>query len=161
MSPVATYSHSCPEGPPSQWESQLDAASKAYLSPIVFNGKLISQSEDIVGRIAATFRVHKQIKNIGSTSGTVPVNLLPGSLVTVYFVRVKSWRSLPPYCAVHLNEHLENNTKYLVFAASPLNSLVEMHKQQQQLVPESDIFNIRTSSHHLRHSHSSPNYFGL
>ncbi|RWS13620.1 protein vein-like isoform X1 [Dinothrombium tinctorium] len=159
----ATHMQSCPEGPPSQWESQLDVASKAYLSPIVFNGKLISLAEDR-GRIAATFRVQKQIKNIGSTSGTVPVNLLPGTLVTLYFVRIKAWKSVPPYCAVYLNETIINNLKpekkYLVFAASPLKSLVELHKQLQ-LTDSSDLNNLRTPSHHIRHFHptSSSNLY--
>lgn len=127
---------SCPDGPPVQWHTQLDAASKALLSPIVFNGKLISLSEDYGGRIAATFRVLKQIKNIGSTPGTVPVNLLPGAQVTLYFVSDanRAARAVSPYCAVHLNatqfDGLRPEGKYIVFAASPLTALVALHRMQ-------------------------------
>lgn len=124
----------CPEGPPLQWETRLDAASKALLSPIVFNGKLISLSEDYGGRLAATFRVLKQLKNIGSAPGTVPVNLLIGTQVTLYFVTGGRPASLPPYCAARLNatqvDQLRPEGKYIVYAASPLTALIELHRLQ-------------------------------
>lgn len=137
LPPGTVSSGNCPDGPPLQWESQLDAASKALLAPIVFNGKLISLSEDYGGRVAATFRVLKQIKNIGSSHGTVPVNLLIGTQVTLYFVTGSSHRarhSQPPHCPLFLNstqfELLRPDGKYIVFAAAPLTSLVELHRTQ-------------------------------
>ncbi|XP_015791167.1 uncharacterized protein YMR317W-like isoform X2 [Tetranychus urticae] len=140
----------CPQGFP----SELDAASKAYLSPIVFNGKLVSLSEDYGGKIAATFRIRKLIKNTSSsrsltgspTSDTVSVDLISGSKVTLYFVRTKKGKSVPPYCPVHLNEtsigHLRPQQRYFVFAAAPLKSLVLLQKQQ---FADSDCSNLRTS----------------
>lgn len=147
----------CPEGPPSQWENQLDVPSKAYLAPIVFNGKLISLSEDYAGRIAATFRVQKQIKNMGSNHGTVPVNLLTGSQVTLYFVKNKAWRAIAPHCPVYLNSTLINTlrpeNKYLVFASSPLTSLVDLYKQDQ-------LTDHKDAGHQIESSqfHSQTNY---
>lgn len=137
LPPGTVNSGSCPDGPPLRWASQLDAASKALLAPIVFNGKLISLSEDYGGRVAITFRVLKQIKNIGSRHGTVPVNLLIGTQVTLYFVTGSSSvarSSEPPHCAAFLNssqfELLRPDGKYIVFAAAPLTSLVELHRTQ-------------------------------
>lgn len=124
----------CPEGPPLQWEQRLDAASKALLAPIVFNGKLISLSEDYGGRLAATYRVLKQLKNIGSVPGTVPVNLLIGTQVTLYYATGNRPAGQPPYCAARLNatqvDHLRPEGKYIVYAASPLTSLIELHRTQ-------------------------------
>lgn len=123
----------CPSGLPADVDqSIIDAPSKGLLAPIVFIGKLISLSEDYAGRIAATFRVIKQIKNIGSSPGTVPVNLLPGTHVTIYYVNQifppqpasmawstsyggyayqkpsttysRTMANIPPYCAVQLNK---------------------------------------------------------
>lgn len=113
----------CPDEPSKhlkQLQSQLDAASKAYLSPIVFNGKLISISEDYGGRIGATFRVQKQIKN--SSTSFVP-NLATGSQVTLYFVRSKLAKSEPPFCAIYMNDNLVKlrpQEKYIVFASPPM-----------------------------------------
>ena len=112
----------CPKGPPPQWESQLDAASKAYLAPIVFTGKLISISEDYGGRIGATFQVKKLIKNQSSLSP----NLVLSSHVTLYFVRNKQQRSEPPFCALYMDENVVNlrpQDKYIVFASEPFSVL--------------------------------------
>jgi hypothetical protein len=109
----------CPDGPPPQWESQLDVASKAFLAPIVFNGKLISISEDYGGRIGATFRVQKLIKN----SSTINPNLMTGAHVTLYFVRNKMSKSEPPFCAIYMNDKLVKlrpQEKYIIFASPPL-----------------------------------------
>lgn len=145
----------CGSRPPEEWEEQMDPGSKAFLSPIVFTGKLISISEDYAGRIATTFRVMRQIKNIGSRHGTVPVNLLPGAQVTLFFVtgRNRSVISQPPYCAVHLNKthhaSLRPIGKYVVYASSPLKSLVKIHEHHihgQNLIPGNE----------YRHEHHSP-----
>lgn len=109
----------CPDGPPSRWESNLDVASKAYLAPIVFNGKLISISEDYGGRIGATFRVQKQIKNSSSSL----FNLMIGSHVTLYFVRNKLLKTEAPHCAIYINDNLlklRPQEKYIVFASPPV-----------------------------------------
>lgn len=125
----------CPQPSGSYW---MDSGSKAYISPIVFSGKLISLSEDYSGRLAASFRVLKTFKNIGSSHGQVPVNPLAGSHVVLYFVTKKdpSWSPVPPHCAVHLNESqvagLRPVEKYIVYASSPLTSLVNLHKNQHQ-----------------------------
>lgn len=125
----------CPQ-PSDVLSMWMDSGSKAYISPIVFTGKLISLSEDYSGRLAASFRVLKTIKNIGSSHGQVPVNPLPGSIVVLYFVTKKdpSWLPVPPHCAVHLKEsqvaELRPVGKYIVYASSPLTSLVNLHKNQ-------------------------------
>ncbi|CAG2108245.1 unnamed protein product [Medioppia subpectinata] len=109
----------CPEGPHRQWGADLDAASKAYLAPIVFSGKLISISEDYGGRIGATFHVKKLIKNQSSLSA----HLVLSSHVTLYFVRNKLLRPEPPYCAIFLDDHiistLRPQEKYIIFASPP------------------------------------------
>lgn len=110
----------CPKGPPTQWEPELDAASKAYLAPIVLTGKLISISEDYGGRIGATFQVKKLIKNQSSLSP----NLVLSSHVTLYFVRNKLLKPEPPFCAIYLNENLVNlrpQEKYIIFASEPFS----------------------------------------
>ena len=110
----------CPKGPPPQWESRLDAASKAYLAPIVFTGKLISISEDYGGRIGATFQVKKLIKNQSSLSP----NLVLSSHVTLYFVRNKQLKSEPPFCALYMNDNFVNlrpQEKYIIFASEPFS----------------------------------------
>lgn len=97
----------CPQGVPEDIEPILDPASKGLLSPIVFIGKLISLSEDYAGRIATTFRVLKQIKNTGSSHGTVPVNLLPGTFVTLYFVNHPS-----NYDAIKTDTNYQSSTNH-------------------------------------------------
>lgn len=152
-----SISQSCPEGPPSQWETHLDAPSKAYLAPIVFNGKLISISEDKMGKIEASFRVVKPIKNVGSSIGTVPVNLLKGSQVTLYFVKHKNLSSISPYCAVYLKpsfvDNLKPGQKYILFASPPLTSLIDL--QTQSVNERYNMTNaLRTFNRQARHSSS-------
>lgn len=116
----------CPDGPPTYhkhiWESHLDVASKAYLAPIVFNGKLTSISEDYGGRIGVTFRIQKMIKN--SSSLSLSSHLRGGQQVTLYFVRNKL-KSEPPFCAIFINDNvlkLRPGEKYFVFASPPMTT---------------------------------------
>lgn len=115
----------CPDGPPPQWESQLDPASKAFLSPIVFIGKLISLSSPAAQSlpVAATFLVQKQIKTL--SAGTI---VRPGEVVTLHFILSDSHeRGRSPVedtfgqCAVVINAtrlRLDVDERYILFASS-------------------------------------------
>jgi hypothetical protein len=150
----------CPSGPPPQWESQLDVASKAYLAPIVFYGKLISITEDYAGKIGATFRITKLIKNSttsstistsSSTGNTLSPNLVLGSQVILHFVRNKSHRKLePPQCAIYMNQQLVElrpQEKYILFASPPVTV-------QTSTVYNNVANSMTDSNHHIYRSNS-------
>lgn len=127
----------CPES--SFQNVDLDPVSKAYLAPILFNGKLASLSEDYAGRVAATFQVLKVIKtstvDFKDQYGQihkVPIQLEKGHQVVLHFVRKPGQRFIPPHCSVFMNSSsigsLRLEKKYFVYAAPPTQSLQEMHR---------------------------------
>lgn len=141
VSSTSGLANGCPEGPFPHRE--LDVASKAFLAPIVFTGQLVSLSEDYTGRIAATFRVIRELKNQAQASSlptekhtqiTAAYSAFPASSghVILYFVRKPGAWFQPPHCAVYLNNtalgHLRLQSKYVLFAAAPLPDLLRLHQ---------------------------------
>ncbi|XP_054166654.1 uncharacterized protein LOC128964121 [Oppia nitens] len=141
----------CPSGPPVQWKSLLDVASKAYLAPIVFTGKLISITEDYSGRIGATFQVKKLIKN----QSLMPSNVVITSHVTLYFVRNKSVKPEPPYCAIYLDNQLIDSLrpqeKYIIFAATTSAGSNGITSNSVHYFNSINSNNSNVSQHHQNH----------
>lgn len=127
----------CPES--SFPNVDLDPASKAWLAPILFVGKLASLSEDYTGRVAATFQVQRVIKRSTvdvndqfGQSHKVPIQLEVGHQVVLHFVSQPGQRFIAPHCAVYMNSTsigaLQLEHRYFVYAAPPVPSLQEMHR---------------------------------
>jgi hypothetical protein len=131
-SSISAPAGGCPEGPFPHRE--LDVASKAFLAPVVFTGQLVSLADDYAGRIAATFRVLKTLKNEPSSGQAFPGTPLPDSAghVVLYFVRKPGFWFQPPHCAVYLNAtayaQLRLQARYVLFAAAPLPDLLRLHQ---------------------------------
>ena len=127
----------CPESSFSNVD--LDPASKAWLAPILFVGKLTSLSEDYTGRVAATFQVQRVLKRstvdvsdqFGQTH-KVPMHLEVGHQVVLHFVSQPGQRFIAPHCAVYMNSTsigaMQLEHRYFVYAAPPVPSLQEMHR---------------------------------
>lgn len=169
------YSHhsqlkSCPKGPSHHQDNQMDAATKAYLAPVVFYGQLISLAEDYGGRISAKFRLLKLIKpnvhhGTSSTGNVSFANFISNrefeTHITLYFV--KNLENLEaPYCALHMpdiSEKLRTQQKYILFAHNVINRnfTVPASSPSTRSIPSSHHTNLvrhhQTSSHskHSRH----------